>query len=108
MPHLSEIMVNDCKYVNGDLLVIEVIDVDNIIVGIVQTILIKNDKVYFVVLRYDASRNFLQYFESKQSDDPVSTYVKSDDLADFKPLIKRGSISRFEFVLHHRISFDYK
>ena len=101
-------MVNDCKYVNGDLLVIEVLDVDNIVVGIVQTILIKNDKVYFVVERRDASRNFLQYFETKQSDDPVSAYVKSDDLADFKPLIKRGSLSRYEFVLHHRISFDYK
>ena len=87
---------------------IEVLDVDNIVVGIVQTILIKNDKVYFVVERRDASRNFLQYFETKQSDDPVSAYVKSDDLADFKPLIKRGSLSRYEFVLHHRISFDYK
>ena len=67
MSHISEIMVNNCKYVNGDLLVIEVIDVDNIIVGIVQTIFNKNVKVYFLVERYYVIRNLLQYWSERSA-----------------------------------------
>jgi hypothetical protein len=103
----SNVTVNDCAYQNGDLVVCEVIDIDNLSVGIVQSILIKNDQVYFVIQKYCAKRDILQFFEAKQMDDPKSTFVKSSELADFKTLIKRGTSARFLFVLHHHISFDY-
>ena len=103
----STIYVNNHQYSNGDLIVISVEDIDNITVGLVQTILIKRDKVYFVVQKYEASRDFLQYFESKELSESVSFFIESNALADFKPLIKRGTTKKFVFVLHHHVSFMY-
>ena len=70
----STIYVNNQQYSNGDLIVLGVEDIDNITVGLVQTILIKGDKVYFVVQKYEASRTFLQYFESKELSDTTSLF----------------------------------
>ena len=102
----SEIFVNNQKYKNGDLLVLEVFDCDNISVGILQTIMVKNGKVFFVSKKYSASRNWLRYFESKSPEVPV-VFTESDKIADYKPLIKRGTTQKFLFVMHHHVSFLY-
>ena len=104
----STIFVNNQQYCNGDILVLDIEDIDNITVGLVQTILIRGDKVHFVVQKYEASRNFLQYFESREINDTVSHFIESTTLADFKPLIKRGTTKKFVFVLHHHVSFQYQ
>ena len=102
----SEILVNNQVYKNGDIVVLEVTDCDNVNVGLIQTILVKNEKVFFVNKKYKASKNLLQYFEAKPSEAPL-VFTESGRLADFKPLIKRGTIEKFVFVLHHHVSFLY-
>ena len=104
----SNIVVNNQQYKNGDLIVLDVTNADNLKVGLLQTILIKNNKVYFVVQNYDTTRTFLQYFESKECSDPIISFTESNKIADYKPLIKRGTSKKFIFVLHHHISYDYQ
>ena len=39
----------------------------------------------------------MRYFESSQLSDPMSVFIESSKIADYKPLIKRGTSSRFVF-----------
>ena len=103
----SSIFVNSQMYKNDDLVVLEVIDNDNICVGIIQTILLRRQKIYFVVQKHKAERNILRVFDVKQINDPVNIFVSVDKLADFKPVVKRGTSKRFMFVLHHHVSYQY-
>ena len=82
-------------------------DSDTAKIGIVQSILIKRGKVYFVCKVYHCIRHWLQYFESVSSEE-FSTFVESKTIADFKPLIKRGTSQKFVFFMHHRVSFAYE
>lgn len=102
----KEVTVDGQKYVNGDLVVIKVEDCDKLRVGLVQSILVRRGKVFLVCRVYSCSRNWLQFFESNDCDD-ISLFVESRSLADYKPLIKRGTTIKFQFVLHHRVSFSY-
>ena len=103
----SEIIADGQTYKNGDLIVLQIDDCDTLKVGLIQSILIRNDKVYFVCKVFTCIRNWLQYFESQECEEFCS-FVDSRKIADYKPLIKRGTIVKFVFVLHHRISFAYK
>ena len=102
----DSIFVNNQNYRNNDLIVIGIEDSDNMSVGIIMTILVKNSKVYFVIKRYTAKRNWLQYFRSEQSSN-VYEFIDCNRLVDFKPLIMRGTLQNFESTLHHHVSFDY-
>ena len=104
----SNVEVNNQVYQNGDLIVLDVNDNDNMDVGHIQTVLIKMNKVYFVIKRYKAVRRWLQYFESVNSGDSVYEFVESDKIVDYKPLIKRGTTEKFIFMPHHHISFEYE
>ena len=104
---VSEITVISQKYRNGDLIVLEIIDADTMKVGLIQSILVKKKKVYFVCKIYCCIRNWLQFFESNSYEDFCS-FIESKDICDFKPLIKRGTVEKFNYVLHHRVSFAYK
>ena len=103
----SEVHANGQFYKNGDLVILEVEDSDKMKVGVIQTILIKNDAVYFVSKVYHCERHWLRYFESLDCDE-VCSFTDSRKIADFKPLIKRGTMVKFYYVLHHNISFAYK
>lgn len=103
----SKVLVNQQNYTNGDLVVIKVEDSDNLTVGIIKSILIKNNKVYFVCQSYQAIRHWLCYFECEKPNDDIFKFIESNQIADFKPLIMRGTIQRFVFTLHHHISFEY-
>ena len=104
----NNIFVNNQQYVNGDIIIVGITDCDNISVGLIQTILIKDKKVYFVIKRYEAVRNWLLYFEAVKPANTISEFVKSNNLIDYKPLIRRGTANAFNFVLHHHVSFDYE
>ena len=103
----SEIVSNNQTYKNGDILVLDIEDDYNISVGLIKTILVKNNKVYFVLKKYDCIRRLLRYFETCKTYDNF-IFKESCMLADFKPLIKHGTEGKFIFVLHHNISFVYK
>ena len=103
----SEIIAYGQVYKNGELVVLQVEDCDKVKIGLIQSILIKNDKVYFVCRVYTCIRHWLQFFESKHCEEFCS-FVDCRKIADFKPLIKRGTVLKFNFVYHHRVSFSYK
>ena len=103
----EEVIVNGFKYQKGDLVVIKVLDGgDKLKVGIIKTILLKGSDIYFVSSQYVAKKDVLGYFESSETDTEI-IFSKSSSLADDKPLIMRGTLAKFLFVLHHHISFDY-
>ena len=102
----SEINVEGQQYKTNDLIILKVEDCDVLKVGIIQSILIKSEKEFFVCRVYTCMRSWLQFFESKNCDEFCS-FVESGKIADYKPLIKRGTTVKFQFVLHHRVSFSY-
>ena len=104
----STINVSNQLYKNGDLVIVGIEDCDNMHVGLIKTILVKNDKVYFVIQRYAVIRNQLQYFESKKPTDNIHQFLESSQIVDHKPLIMRGTTDKFILTLHHYISYDYK
>ena len=103
----GEVFVNNQTYRIGDLLVLHVTDYDNITAGVIQTILIQNDKVFFVFKAYECVRSWLQYFETQKQHN-TCVFKESNKLADYKPLTKLGTEKKFIFVLHHNICFVYK
>ena len=104
----SSIFVQNQHYKNGDLIVVKIEDCDNLVIGLIKAFLIKENKVYFVCQCYKAIRNWLQFFESEKPTDDLCQFVESNTLADFKPLIMRGTAQKFVFTLHHYISYDYE
>ena len=102
----AEVVADGQMYKNGDLIVLKMVDCDTAKVGLIQSVLIKNNKVHFFCKVYTCVRNWLQFFESTACDD-VSSFFDADKVADFKPLVKRGTSTKFVFVLHHRVSFAY-
>ena len=103
----SEVFVNNQTYRIGDLLVLHVTDYDNITAGVIQTILIQNNKVFYVFKAYECARSWLQYFESKKQYN-TCVFKESNKISDYKPLTKRGTERKFIFVLHHNLCFVYK
>ena len=101
----DEIVVWGQNFKKGDVVVLEVINGgDAMKVGIVKMFLVKGGKVYFAVREYVARKTELGFFVTMH----VSAETKfAAKLADTKPLIMRGTPSKFQFVLHHHISFDY-
>ena len=103
----NEIFVNDQKYQTGDLTVMEILNGGNALkVGLLKLILIRESKVFFVNKQYFAVKNYLGYYETNYVE-TEAVLKNSSTLADFKPLIMRGTPSKFLFVLHHHVSFDY-
>ena len=102
----SEVQFNGQDYKNGDLIVLQVKSCDELTVGVIETIIVKYEEVHFVCRQYQCTRNWLQYFESQDIEQEL-IIVKGSEIVDYKPLIKRGSMNKFVFVLHHRISFEY-
>ena len=102
----SEIQVDGIEYHTGALLVTEVLDGgDSLKVGLLKIVLL-DGKVFFVVKQFVAEKKYLGYYESKYVDTEF-LFRNADTLADSKPLIMRGTETKFQFVLHHHISFDF-
>ena len=99
----GELILNSQQYKNGDVVVTNVKDRDVITVGVIQTILVRGNKVYFVTRKYEAVRNQLNFFVT-DSVEPYSSFVNSIDLVDYKPLIRYGTDQKFKFYLHHYVS----
>ena len=104
----DDITINGMKYQKGELIVDEVLDGgDSLKVGLIKLILVRGDYVFFVVKEFVAVKDDLGFYESERVTSETS-FIKSTSLADSKPLLKRGTPTKFQFVLHHFISFDYK
>ena len=103
----EEIFVNGYKYKKGDLVANEVLDGgESLKVGVIKMILLRGSEVFFVNTQFVAKKDILGFYESSHVETEY-LFSKSSSLADYKPLIMRGTMAKFVFVLHHHISFDY-
>ena len=103
----DEIFVNGHKYQKGDLVVNQVLDGgDTLKIGVIKMILLRCNDVFFVNTQYVARKDKMGYFDSSYVDTEF-LFSNSSTLADSKPLIMRGTLAKFVFVLHHHISFQY-
>merc|ERR1712129_58897 len=102
----GEIVTNHINYKNGDLVVTNLIDgLLEVKIGLIEAIIVKNKIVWFVTRKYLAVKQSLGYYETEDVD-TEPTFTKAENLVDKKPLIKRGTVTKFQFVLHHNISFS--
>ena len=111
----SEDVVADSVEVNGqgykveDVVVLKIHNSDFIEVGIVLQILIKKDRVFFILNRYRAFRDeVFNFFETFNYDEETFHSVNVEDLEDAKPLVKNGVYEKFRFTLHHHLSVSTK
>ena len=102
----SEIEFRCQTYKSGQLVVLEVCNPDELKVGLILSILVKEKSTQFVTKQYFASRTALQYFKA-ESKEPTTAFHDASKLADFKPLINHGTSSQLFFSLHHHISYSY-
>ena len=102
----SKLVFNSQEYKIGDLVVVKATDSNSLDVGIIQTIVVKSKKVFFVLKIYEAKRNAYKYFISKSASDGL-TFMNPFCLADFKPLVRYGTDQKFKFYLHHHVSYSH-
>ena len=102
----SEVQIRNQLYKNSQLVVLELLSPDELKVGLILSILVKDQSVFFVNKQYLATRHTLQYFHV-QSDDPTIAFSDATKIVDYKPLINHGTASQVFFCLHHHLSYSY-
>ena len=104
----SEIVVNQQRWREGDLAVIEVKEGgEEMTVGVVETVVVKKERVFLVMRTYETAKTSLGYYQPLTASVDIS--IKEVNLlADFKPLIKHGTTFQFQYVLHHHVSYSYQ
>jgi hypothetical protein len=105
----DSVVVRGTTYRAGFLVISKVFSEDLLQVGEILKIVLRKQDVLMVVILSMAARNSLGFFEALPSE--TVAMVSYEDLADFKPIIKRGDSYTFPFVLHHHVgppppSFD--
>ena len=103
---VKEIEVRGQLYKVGQLVVLEQLSLDEMRVGLVISMLVKERSVHFVTKQYTAERQALQYYEAS-SEHPPLTINDVTKIADYKPLINQGTSSKLFFCLHHNISYTF-
>ena len=103
----TEVSYNCQTYKVSDLVVLEAQSTHLMKIGLIRSILIRDNKVLFVVNVYSASRCLLRFFKAELLDSEV-VFIQADSLADYKPLINYGSATQIYFCLHHHISCDFE
>ena len=102
----SEIEFRSQQYRPGQLVVLEVVSPDQLKMGLILSILVKENSAYLVVKYFFSERTELCYFKADILNAPLNIYdIK--DLADYKPLVNHGSATEMFFTLHHGLSFSY-
>ena len=102
----TEIEIKSQMYRAGQIVVIEQLSLDEMKVGLIVSILLKERSTHFVTKQFFAEREFLQYYRAA-SDDPPLTIQDVSKLADYKPLVNHGTSSQVFFCLHHHISYTF-
>ena len=102
----TEVEFRNQLYKSGQLVVLKQIDIDEIIVGLILTIIVREGTPYVVTQEYIAKRQPLQYYKAEVQN---SSFVvtKISDLVDFKPLVNHGTSTNLLFCLHHHLSYRF-
>ena len=99
----TELTFRSQMYKVGEIVVLQAFNADKLKVGLILSMLIRGDSVFFVIKQYLARRSWLRFFKGS-SDDPVISTFDAKRLADYKPLNNQGTSSHPFFCLHHHIS----
>lgn len=94
-------IVTGTKYQRDQVLVTSVETEDLITVGVTLDLVIRRDRLLFVVALYKAVRTPLRFFQACPSHKVQLVDYKL--LSDFKPLYKRDQSINFCFFLHHHL-----
>lgn len=97
----DQVLIRGTCYRTGFLVITKVFSEDVLHVGEVLKIVLRKNKVMFLILVSEAARNKLGFFDSLPSD--TVALASYDALADYKPLIKRADNTCFPFALHHHV-----
>ena len=102
----SEIVAYHQNYKKGDLVVLEVLEGgEELRVGLIEIIVVKKLKVFFMLRTYIAAKQLPGYFQSVDIG-VDSIFTPAQSVVDYKPLIMHGTVIKFQFVLHHHLSCD--
>jgi hypothetical protein len=93
--------VSGTSYAANQIVVTSVISDDVIKIGVILAIVLRMDKLLFIVAVHDAVRSRFRFFEACPCD--TVDIVDSSELADFKPLYMRDRSVCFRFFLHHHL-----
>ena len=97
----NQIICDHHLYKKGELVVINLEDGDDTLeVGIIEAIVVKEGKVFLVTRRVTAVRQCFGFYESE-------TVATESTFTEVERLLMRGTVSKFIFVCHHHISFEY-
>ena len=91
-------------YSKGQIVVLKQDDCDELKVGLIKSILIKDNKPLLVTKEFIVRRQPLQFFKGTSENDMLSLN-QIENLADYKPLVNQGSSSELFFCLHHHLSY---
>jgi hypothetical protein len=98
----DKVIIRGTHYRAGYVVVLKVYSADVLTVGTIIRVVLRKSSVHFLVHTSDAARTKLGFFESLPAG--KVDLVDYEQLADFKPLVKRGSNKCFPFILHHHVS----
>ena len=101
----KEVEYKSQMYRKGDLVIIKVLNdsSEDLEVGILQFIVVRDSEVYLVVRKYSTFKSYYGFYES-DTDLGETAMVNIECLADYRPLVMRGTVLKFQFVLHHHVS----
>jgi hypothetical protein len=97
----DKVIAKGTSYSEGQILVIKAHSADVLEVGLIMKIVIRKDTLLFLVSVHDAARNRFRFFQSLPAE--KVDIVNFENLADYKPLVRRGDNICFPFILHHHI-----
>ena len=102
----NEVVYKSQIYKKGDLVVLQCYNPHQFKVGLVHTMLVRKDLLYFVCDEFISNRTQLRYFKA-QSDGCRFSFSNANSLIDYKPLLNHGTSKNIYFVLNHHISYNF-
>ncbi len=98
-------VVKNTEYHGNMLLVLDVNSQEKITAGWLKKIVIRCQKVLFLVTKKECYRGRFQYFESVIGSSSEAL-IKSEDLRSFKPLLPHGTENSYVFFLVVKLIYD--
>ena len=100
---VDEVLYRYQMYRTNEVVILQLIDRNSLKIGLIQSILVKGNMVFFLIYKYITSRHKLGYYVTGEWDQTLY-FVSVNTLLDFKPLPMHGQCQKFKFALHHFLS----
>jgi hypothetical protein len=97
----DQVIVRGTAYLRDQIVVVSVESDDLLTVGVILEIVIRLDRLLFIIELHKAVRTPSRFFQACPCDE-VET-IEQKHLSDFTPLYKRDKSVNFRFFLHHHL-----